>query len=723
MTKNILIIFTFSILIGCAQESRTPANFKLTLGAIESSGSEFPGGIILMGSNGSDQFRVGLTPSQISSYGIELPSGDWNFKAIGWLGEAGTNSGSMMTGEARCAHTSATIEDQDTVIKMALSSDKCFDGKVASTNSQDTEPPAAGTYFKTLRLESCLLTAGQTAGSLCDGSALNNKPGESTSARIVFPSFSNFGASVGPLVSGCWNNSGYASNQITNGSIPTQVRLPFGGERPIPFHIVGFERKNCEDQAAIYRMPDGVDGTLGVSRLFNNGMSQVLLNFADNYIGHGDSAFASDASDLLPSLACQSKANGCYPSTSGLPRDPRAGLKDNFKESIWRYIGNPQNYELHDIQPISQATAATGDGLQIESPFEYGGLRNGTTFIFNNVGGANPVNVTCGQDTFNIDYSATVHTFQDIADNLTGSCPDDFSVFVADPAQSFTYEGSITLSGGDQEIVLERPERGLLSRTKRLLLGPIGAGLHKAGVTSRELICNGTMDGSYDFDIDKEQVSVRLGNPSAAAMLPEFESNYMNTNFERKITVSMSGVPQEAFYFNCVDDTGVGSYLSDETVDNDHPRKIQVFWDTRTVGNEALEVASKEFNSSGQVIRREWFLFKGADSVGNLYHTWLMQASDIDSYYSRAVGRADLPNDFFFVQGQDVTSTSTEELFSKLANDQKYTITQDQDQGSITASTIEPSNQFLNMDIAPTSLSGYSMSDLMNGPILWDVRD
>lgn len=356
-SHTILLILSIMFVQSCSKNSSSPTNFKMSLGANIENELELDGGIILSGTNGNDEFSAGLTPGQANSFSLELPDGEWSFKAVGWMNDGN----GMMTGESRCGHTSATIDNEDTVVNLDLSTSQCFDGTIGSATSQDIMQGDPG-YFKTLNLSSCLSLNSVSSGVTCGGTSNQKIPGVSTAVRMVYGGHSNFNSEVPKLKSSCFEHPAFSDlfADLSDGNIPTMLRLPFGGNQKLAWQLEGFEAKGCKEKNATYQILDGLKGNLGLGRKIDDSLSEsITMNFADNYLGLSNSIFAQlSQGDIVPHLDC---APDCYPAANYDAFDNAHFQRETLKFNIWYALGNSRAINPDTINGPNSAIPSKRD--------------------------------------------------------------------------------------------------------------------------------------------------------------------------------------------------------------------------------------------------------------------------------------------------------------------------------------------------------------------------
>lgn len=695
---------------GCSEKPSTPTDFQLTLGAAVSSVG-MDGGIILMGTNGSDKFSAGLSPKKAEDFSLELPGGEWRFQAVGWMND----SNGMMTGESRCAYTTASIDGADTVVKLSLSQEKCFDGVIATPMAKDLGQ-SAGPHFKKLKFTSCLTLDSVSAGELCKDEVNYKLPGVSTSLRLSFPGASNFGASVPTLNSACFNHPGFLNHKISDGGIPTSLRLPFDGSEPIPWVLTGYEEKDCQDKSADYAMPDGINGVQGLGRIFEGSGNVAFLNFADNYVGGANSIFSLVApGSIIPDIAC---APDCYPNTSFKPYDPAAGRRDLIKFKIYDVLGNKDHLDPYSVQGTAPAfIMSTTHGLTFTAPIELGSIGNSINILFidTTTGSSTPI-VSCPQHTIQIDYESGLGTTtSEVVNEVNSQCGHLVHASTTLPNEVITNISDLTLGGGDDSIDMSRKYMGDLAQVRKTLIGPVGALLYQNGITGPAKLCDVSSYGNYGFNLGGENVTLELGAPTAAKH-PEFATNPTHS-FERKITIAFNGFPEEAFYFNCSSspNNSVGAYVRHEEQDDGRIHSQQIFWDTTTDGQEWFEVGNREESLAGSLYRQDYFLFK-ASSV-DAFDVFVLSADDSRNEYEYAVAKAQSGE--FFVQGGSEVPGSIDARFSRQTLDNVFNMATDNLNGTDPGMTQEPTDINANMT-RPSMFLGYDMDSFIQHD-LWSL--
>jgi hypothetical protein len=202
-----LICLSLLLLWSCSAQRPVDTSFSIVSMGSHANllASDVPGGLVLMGRSADKNFSAGLAPSQVASFGLELPVGQWEFFAIAWMGP------NVMGGPSKCAYASVNLQGGSATIDMTLATATCQQPNFASNSAIDPNVQ----QFKSLLLNSCLNPIGKDPSSICDGSDLanlSNIPGESFSARVSIRGESNFGQSLPSLTTqSCFNLQGLSA--------------------------------------------------------------------------------------------------------------------------------------------------------------------------------------------------------------------------------------------------------------------------------------------------------------------------------------------------------------------------------------------------------------------------------------------------------------------------------------------------------------------------------
>src|SRR5690606_31791231 len=271
-----------------------------------------------------------------------------------WLGDGSD----VLTGKVRCALTTAEIGSSETSISMNLTNATCALAEFSNAGAQDTSTYPGEVTFKSLELSSCLNPIGVTTG-MCDGTTLERKQGESTSLRLVIPGVSTFGVTLPNLVTGCRNLPSMNSSVFA-----TNYRLPAGGSLvKLPSAILGYEKIGCIEETNTYRMPDGLSGVEGVSRLITTSTTtNHTMIVADNYVGVTGSPFHMAQANnkiILPNINCGGTCLNAGPGPVNYNKD-----FDQMRDRIWRLFGSPDLTDSKDYVPSADAvlTVANNNG-------------------------------------------------------------------------------------------------------------------------------------------------------------------------------------------------------------------------------------------------------------------------------------------------------------------------------------------------------------------------
>lgn len=646
--KNSLLFSIIAIMLSaCGGKKPVNTSFTLTAGALLS-GAPANGGVAVIGTNGTDKFSVGLTAAQAQNFSLELNPGDWTFHAVAWLGSA---SGPM-TGETRCGSGSGTVEGTNVNISITLNGPTCDSPTFSSAATQDTGESFP--TFKKITLNSCLNPLGAFSPTDdCDSTLMHLYPGESVSAKLMIPGFSNFGATLPSLQSNCINLVGLGSSppNFSSGVMMSDVRLPAGGSAIFPAAIIGFENGNCTEETNIYAMPDGVTGSQGVGRILETGNgTRLKISFADNYFGVIGSPFYEGHQTnhvKVPNVKCNT--SNCYNINSSSRADYSNG-RDPARDAVWNILGSPNKLSSHDWGWSGFAVGGTGittdtgpasltitsmiDGAEVSGQIQ-SDATNGATCT----GGSDNIHIEVkvnGTNTSPATIATTIMSEPSCIGLVSASSTD------APPTPTtHTWSfGGLSFSGLTPVLNRVRRDSGALHDVRDMLLGPIGAILHKNGIQTGLALCSAV--GSFSADVRGELITIAIMDATTNADTADF-SNVV-ADYERKVLISSDGVPEEAFYFNC-DSAGAdankiydGAYVGIYNEDSGGTNKVQLFWNTNRPTNMAMVELTTEHTGSQD--HRSHTLFSVDTSVASSWNVWHVNGSTTHDHYTSLVAVA-----------------------------------------------------------------------------------
>lgn len=642
MRGILLFLLMPLLLISCSGKGGdNKVNFSLTLGNI-AGGVPLTGGLYLTGTSSSGlHFSFGTTnPGNVA---IDLPNGEWTFQALGW--KAG--GGSPMDGTNVCGSATANLAGGDAAVNLTLNTGNCNSALFASPEAFDTI--ANDGTFKELDFESCLTTAyvNTAGGELCNNQTLARMTGQSAAIRIVLRGESNFGSPISNLVSDCFAVTTYPSD-LTGSSFNTNLKLPVnvGGSYPFPIEIQGYRDATCGTHAgseggtdeAGYVFINGFGGNPGDeshSIVENVGSTLSRVYWPDNYLGYPDSAFVS--SSIAPVILCNG-LNQCY---NGDTSKVHGGNESNIKEGVWGIVGNSKWAGLHDEDPTGTAVAtiehgpdtitvsASNAGVSYQIDFQYDGgqCTGGAVATIDNAN--NVITVGACNDATTPTIVAAIDALTEVSAGGTG-------------AQT-NWDSRGSENTRFPQILLER-ELGVLTEIKHMLYGPMGAILHKEGVTTLAAVCSDS--GSYSETFINEQ-----GNPEtftislgAGSVTPSDHMVSPNaTAYEKRLTFTEPNGSKMVFEFNCSAGGDANGYFrTDRTDDDGEVEQMEIHYYTQDGNKAGVEMVNYDYKNASDV-RREWQYFqKVTDTEWRYYET---TTSPNNNWYARIGARGDETGD------------------------------------------------------------------------------
>lgn len=727
MSKNLLFsLFMLFILSACGGKPASNTTFEIRTASLVSGASAL-GGIALTGTNGQDSFSVGLSQAQAESFKLELPAGNWSFKAVAWLGQSDGGSGYLpISGESRCGSVDGKkIEGSEANVSLTLTAAHC--SSYTDTNGMDFQTPNT---FNRVNFQSCLNLPATYNPDGCNGGITgpaDNMVGESLSLRVIIPGRSSYGASLSSLSSRCYNID-IGNGGMLSGFFNTDIRLP---GKNIPVIIKGYEKLDCdEEDFTEYSMPGGILGTAGVAKQYSFGSDVTTVIFADNYIGGATSVFSSLISSIMPDLAC---GRDCYPSSTGTDgtANPSNYIRDDVRRGIWNLTGSQDGQDPSDRERISDAIAATyNHSLSVGTlsmwAKQTGSQGNSISVSVNDLGnnGGDPIIVTCTETNISIiiDEFATEVDVNELTTDIQNNCGAYVNVNIMPTdlvaTSEITSMSSSLFMGGSDEVWTLQPQRreeGTYNRVRRLLLGPIGVGLANKGVTAA-MLCSGS--GSYPLDVPgKGAVTVKLSPATTNATMPNFYQVGTFENFERRIVLNFDGVDKEAIYYVCNDslgDIGFGAYVSRENESATESRNEQLFWGIEVDGTGWVELTRKESGQNREDAQYSLMRLGGAGSARVDYWGMNLHEENGNNNYSHSAGKVDENGIYLYAQSFEFADlASVTEGFVVNTLDDKWHIGTANHNGKPTALTDEP-NSIVTYVSSPNTFLRFKVSDLAN---------
>lgn len=713
MKKILLLSIVLVSVIACGGKKVANTTISVNAGALIA-GSTPLGGVFITGTNGVDKFSLGANASQAQNLVIDLPFGDWKFAAVAWLNQASTGP---MTGKTRCGVGEGTIQGSDATISLNLTQADCTLTTFGAPAFQESISYGEAT-FKKLQLESCLNPVGITTG-FCDGTTLGRLPGEHISFRLEIASYSSFAANLPRLSSACYNVA-----NINSGFVATELRLPTSLGVRFPLSLVGYEKADCNGSDSHRYVFAAAPGQVGVEKIqVANGTDSYRFVFADNYIGVTGSAFfptAVQASNTnlvkLPNITCVAPGTGtCLNKTTNAPYDKWTSY-DEARRGLWNLFGSNDLVDPDDYIPSGSSFGSFsngGTGLFTVTAFKAGSVGNKIEVSFTSGALAGTASASCNGNKVFVDHSATTLPSVIVGViNGEASCASLVTASVGtDLAGLFTAPSNLT--GGTDIIVAKRRHNGRLNDIRDMLIGPIGALLFKNGITTDALMCSSS--GTYYFQLPGEQIALTLGAATSLANHPNFSTTPAN-DFEKKILISINGIAEQAFYFNCNDaigndDLGVGAHVSYE-LNATGSSAEQVFWDVTTEATAKFEYSSKYRYNYNSYTHWSYDLFEKT-VAGDSWKYWSIKGSDEFASYRRLAAVANGTD--VSVRSQAVAANESTITSFIGAGDEAWTVATGVSGTAVTLSDpIYP---------APNTAPSFKMGDIIFGTTFWPLSN
>lgn len=658
---------------------KSSTSFSLNVGAI-ASGAALSGGVVIRGTSslGAEFF---LPTTDANNISFPLPNGVWDFYVIGWKNQAA----GAMTGDNVCgAQLGVDLDGSDVAVSFNLSMANCTLAPAAGPETFTTSLPSGG--FKMIDFVSCLTLAGVGADNdLCDNQDLDHMHGVSAFIKVQLKSIGNIPMPVSKLSSGCLELSTYnppGSVDFKKSKFDTFIRLPVknGSTIPFPVQIISYEDVGCaaEDEDITYLFPNGLAGSRGpgaASKAYGlDGVPtddvSIRVAWADNYIGSPDSAFravsgtSNDA--ILPFINCYHATNNptgeCH--NAGATAVTEVFPRDNIKGLIYELLGTPEGIESYDTVADANATVSTG-GLDFTSTtlgaqgnYHFVNVQAGA-FTVAISGSGIDINHPGGQTLTAVANAVNALT---LTTGITATCPTSCGSAFGPANMQYDF------TGGTDKFTFESRDLGTMEEIKEMLLGPIGGLLFDNGLTGINAVCATTGSFSKVIITEGTPETVTLNLSTAAFGPPNHMTVNNGSTFDRKVTLSLDGVPEMGFAFNCpsgvggTNEMGVGWYL-DKEIENGDTDVEELFFNHTTSATAAIEVVEYR-EEAGAIVTLEWSYFQKNSATA--YDTFQLSHYAGQPWYARIGASVDMSSGGFNFQVNqyDVSTGDTFSFFS-----------------------------------------------------------
>lgn len=335
-----MILTLASLMSGCGGGGTTGASLEV-VNAFSLASGGYDGGLIITGENRSTgkKFSVALTGSTTTK--LDLPNGDWVFRAVGWEGDADLSL--KFSGNPLCGFAEANLNGSDVTVSLGLHTDKCKRDEFSGVAFRD----AAGDFrdFDHVVTTRSFLKIPAGPASIPDPFVASDSP-SGINPQLPDDLKSNVGSiqfvALSKDISASEWVEGFPSKCINIGSFGTAYpqgttytgkifKLPTNN---IPLGVVLFKKPNCDDRLTVYQFPNGFEKAAadGDHLLHvNTTKNRLLLSSSDSRRAY------SSFLHILPYVKCGTNgaAAKCITMPSNLP-DFIIGNSSN--ENI--YIGN-----------------------------------------------------------------------------------------------------------------------------------------------------------------------------------------------------------------------------------------------------------------------------------------------------------------------------------------------------------------------------------------------
>jgi hypothetical protein len=255
---RVLVVLLFTALMSsCSQQvGKTPANFKLSMGALGTP-AEFPGGLIVYGRTVSGSNAFGKIFTNGISADEEIQNGVWHFYAIGWDNE---NADGPMTGKVYCGKLmDVNLNGNPTEVSLVTSNQNCSQPEFSSMHNVSGNE----IQFPEIQVETCKnleqdmsYDSGIACSYVSTPGAYVGKKGYAGSYKIFAQTYTRLGVATvkNPseilMADGCsvvdsaTGAGGLTNNQFINLNLPTgNLNIP----TPFAFTIRAYYTADCSE--------------------------------------------------------------------------------------------------------------------------------------------------------------------------------------------------------------------------------------------------------------------------------------------------------------------------------------------------------------------------------------------------------------------------------------------------------------------------------------------
>jgi hypothetical protein len=654
MKKLLVVTLLLNLLSSCGGKSEeTPTSFTINIGNIVSGGN-LNGGVILKGSSDKGDFFT-FASGDPQNIVLSLPNGTWSFEALGWSDP----TDGPVTGQNRCGSASGQqLTGKDANVSLGMSIGNCSSSPYADTTSFDQDQNN-GT-FKTIDLHSCMTTAGPQAiggGPDCDNDNFDQKMGLSSFVKVSIPSEGSIPLPASDLSSHCLSKDSFPGS-FNSPNFSTDLRLPTKAGSGTPFFVelTSFKRSNCpdSDEDSTYIFPHGLGGSAPTlkdthSFIFSTSNTENRIYWADNYLGSPDSAFRDSGSNaVLPIVHC----NGPNPCLNAPATTLRDSVDDSVKDYMWSLFGSSNLVDHNDTtEGLASARLTFGVSSGVILDFDSKtnkGRDSNVRITFSDVGtcgAASPTVTNVGAIDLNVELCTTDgHKGSDVAvainafqSKINAQCFSGCGTNLSPGDVSST----VTLSGGTSLSSAKRDD-GLIPELKNMLMGPLGGILFQEGLTDLTSVCAQALPHTINRSLIGEggvTEEISLALLSGEVDMPDHMTEESRSTFDRRIELTLDGVTEFAFEFNCSTELGNG-WFRDRHTRGGGVEETEVYYATDSGHQNDLTVELFRFDTTDSRNRREWTLFQKAGS-DTIYKLWSLHGdlNPTTSYtrYSAAV--------------------------------------------------------------------------------------
>ncbi|MES2527412.1 MAG: hypothetical protein V4598_10000 [Bdellovibrionota bacterium] len=588
----LFILMAAFFLTSCGAK-KTATTFEVSTSALSVSNSSFPGGLIIMGTNGKESFTYPIPGGSgtVSSVTLELSRQSWTFSAIGFEGA------SPFSGQSKCGSETVDLNQNEQTVALNISYAKC----ATQTATFGSNLYRVSNSFIPLKVVTCgwLYTdnvsspvGASTPLNYCDSSATFDAKYKQWAKSVKIEVLQNVDGVVSPGISQCIATG-------SDGVFTASMNVP---EKGVPFVITLYNQLSCPNDETIISKFDFKEGPGGI------------------YADHDSifNGFTGDARLFLPSYDTK---RGFTSLTKPFPMAcaglPCMGLPSAVPSSKDRIISSGSEFVVLETPGVNQTCDKLNAGFgavnitpsptlaTLKSNCE---MKNGQLILRLNYAslGASP--------SLNLTFDGGASVLLSFVENTSYNAYRLGWEVLGYPV----FPGPVSNVRNSFRAFFDHKEDSGLMSEVRDLMGPEGAG----GILGPGLVCSVATATKYVTFIEEGEsktYKIELMNAGALPTVSSYTddgSAVAGEAFEKKILVSRQVGPSSydaemALHFNCGYNIG---HFQNRHVRTGKSEKRVVEWNTETPTTARVREIKYEEEKSGALTTKWFSSFRYAES-------------------------------------------------------------------------------------------------------------